>query len=133
MPVKKRQTIRQRAEAYTDSPLMTHRVHYKGQLAARIQGNYGIYYTRVSQLVGGSESECSCSSDVRPCKHVGALRATWKENPESFFELQDVLTELAAKSKDYLLVAIVNMAMRAPEGLGALGVAQFSEEDVEWQ
>ena len=70
---------------------------------------------------------------MRPCKHVRALRATWKENPESFFELQDALTELAAKSKDYLLAAIVNMAMRAPEGLGALGVTQFSEEDVEWQ
>jgi hypothetical protein len=30
------------------------------------------------------------------------------------------------------LAAIVNMAMRAPEGLGAVGVTAFDEE-VEWQ
>ena len=129
----KRQSIRERTEAYIDSPLMTHRVHYRGQLSARIQGNYGIYYTRVCQVGRGIESECSCSSDVRPCKHVRALRATWKENPESFFELQDVLTDLSTRSKDDLLAAIVNMAMRAPEGLAAFGVTQFAEEDIEWQ
>jgi len=84
LPVTKRQSSRERAGAYIDSPLMTHRVHYRGQLAARIQGNYGIYYTQVCQVARGIESECSCPSDVRPCKHVRALRATWKENPESF-------------------------------------------------
>ena len=129
----KRQSSRERAGAYIDSPLMTHRVHYRGQLAARIQGNYGIYNTRIYQVGRGIESECSCPSDVRPCKHVRALRATWKENPETFFELQDVLTTLSTRSKDYLLAAIVNMAMRAPEGLAAFGVTHFAEEDVEWQ
>jgi len=64
---------------------------------------------------------------------VRALRATWKENPESFFELQDILTALSTRSKDYLLAAIVNMAMRAPESLAAFGVTQFAEEAVERQ
>ncbi len=66
---------------------MTHRVHYEGQLAARIQGSYGIYYTRI-QLGPGVESECSCPSDLRPCKHVRALHLTWKENPKSFFDIE---------------------------------------------
>jgi uncharacterized Zn finger protein len=76
-----------RADAYVDSPLMTHRVHYGRQLAARIQGNHGIYYTRV-QLGRAIESDCSCPSEWRPCKHVRALRLTWEDNPDSFFDLQ---------------------------------------------
>jgi hypothetical protein len=53
--------------------------------------------------------------------------------PDTFFELQRVVAQLSSKSKDYLLAAIANMAMRAPEGLAALGVTEFAEEDIEWQ
>ena len=132
MALSKRRTPVDRAYAYVDSPLMTHRVHYGRQLAARIQGNHGIYYARV-QLGRGIENQCSCPSDWRPCKHVRALRLTWEENPDSFFDLQNFLTQFSTRSKAALLEAIANMAMRAPEGLGALGVAQFAEEEVEWQ
>jgi hypothetical protein len=64
---------------------------------------------------------------------VRALRLTWEENPDSFFDLQNFLTQFSTRSKAALLEAIANMAMRAPEGLGALGVAQFAEGEVEWQ
>jgi len=109
---------------------MTHRVHYRRQLAARIQGSYGIYRTWL-QLGRGTESECSCPSDWRPCKHVRALRLTWKENPDSFFNLQRFVKQLSTLSKADLLDAIAKMSMRSPKGLAAFGVAEFAEEEVE--
>jgi hypothetical protein len=66
-----------------------------------------------------------------PTHRVGvrALEATWRANPESFFDLQPFIESLASHSKADLLRAIVEIALRAPEALSEFGVADFVERD----
>ena len=123
--------IAERVEAYVDSPLMTHRVRFERQLSARIQGNYGIYRTRVRMASRGLDSACTCPSDWDPCKHVTALELTWRETPESFFDVDRFLKTLAVRPKAELIDAIGKLIGCAPEGLAALGVEGFDAEEVE--
>ncbi|MGH7644651.1 MAG: SWIM zinc finger family protein [Gemmatimonadales bacterium] len=116
-----------RVAQYVDSPLMTHRLLYQRHVSARILGNYGIYRTEVSLRPHG-EASCTCPADQRPCKHVPALRATWKLNPASFFDLDALLQDLSTRPKASMLTAIARMALAAPECLSALGVVGFEAE-----
>jgi hypothetical protein len=129
---KKRKSIKQvdRAAQYIDSPLMTQRLRYGRDLSARIDGNYGVYRTRV-RLGRLADGNCSCPSEGWPCKHVRALEATWKSNPASFFDLTQVLEDLANKSRVDLLKLIAKMAMVAPDSLGACGVTAFNADEAE--
>ena len=68
------------AGEYIDSTLTTQRLRDGRQLSARINGRYGVYRTRV-RLSRQLDGDCTCPSDVQPCKHVRALRATWERNP----------------------------------------------------
>jgi uncharacterized Zn finger protein len=108
---------------------MTHRVSFKRRLSARIQGNYGVYRTWVRLASRGLDSGCTCPSDWDPCKHVKALELTWRENPKSFFDVDGFLKTLAGRSKTELIDTIGVLIARAPEGLAALGVKGFEEED----
>ena len=74
---------------------------------------------------------CNCPSESWPCKHLRALEATWRANPQSFFNLQSFLGSLAGQSKADLLRAIGEMALRAPETLSVFGVTAFIEHDDE--
>lgn len=116
---------------YVDSPLMTHRVRFKRQLFARIQGNYGIYRTWVHLGSHGLDSGCTCPSDWRPCKHVYALQRTWRANRRSFFDVDGFLKTLAGRPEAELIEAIGRLIARAPEGLAALGVKGFEDEEPE--
>ncbi len=120
-----------RAAVYLDSPLMTHRVRFRRQLFARIQGNYGVYRTWVRPGSRGLDSGCTCPSDWRPCKHVHALERTWRANPRSFFDVDGFLKTLAARPKADLVKAIGRLIARAPEGLASLGVKGFEDEEPE--
>jgi repressor LexA len=120
----------ERAAEYVDSPLMSHRLRYERQLSVSIEGRYGNYRTRVS--VEGGGGSCTCSSDERPCKHIRALRRTWRANRGSFFDLNAFLTRLSQSPKAFLVAALANMILAQPACLGVLGVKGFdSEEDFE--
>lgn len=128
---------------YVDSPLMTHRVRFKRQLFARIQGDYGVYRTWVRLGRRGLDSGCTCPSEWRPCKHVHALEGTWRVNRPSFFDVDRFLETLAGRPKAELVGVIGRLIARAPEGLAALGVKGFEDgepedpeaeaEDAEWR
>ena len=130
-PVRRSRAFEDRAAAYVDSPLMTHRVRFKRQLFARIQGNYGTYRTWARLASRGLESGCTCPSEVWPCKHVSALERTWRVNPRSFFNVDGFLKTLAGRPKSELVEAIGRLIARAPEGLAALGVKGFEDEEPE--
>ena len=123
--------ISDRVEFYVDSPLMTHRVRFDRQISARIQGNYGIYRTWVRIASRALDSGCTCPSDWQPCKHVSALKLTWRENPKSFFDVDGFLKSLAGRPKAELIEAIGKLVARAPAGLATLGIKGFDAEDVE--
>ena len=133
-----RSVVSDRVEAYVDSRFMTHRVCFDKQVSARIQGNYGIYRTWVNIASRSLESGCTCPSDWHPCKHVSAVKLTWRENPESFFDAGGFVKTLSGRPKSELLEIIGKLIARAPEGLSALGVKGFdmaddeNEEDGEW-
>ena len=133
MATRYKPSFEERVAKYVDSPSMTQRVRYGKQLCARISGNSGVYRTQATQSkkVTGA---CSCPSEIRPCKHVHALRETWKANPESFFDLDGWLKELSQQPKAELVEAIGRIVKEFPEALGVLGVDGFEEveEDEEW-
>jgi uncharacterized Zn finger protein len=110
---------------------MTHRVRFKRQLFARIQGSYGIYRTWVRLGRRDLDSGCTCPSDWRPCKHVRALEETWRANRRSFFDVDGFLATLAGRPKAELMEAIGRLIARAPEGLAALGVKGFDDAEPE--
>jgi hypothetical protein len=132
-------TPEQRIAEYVDSPLMTQRVRFGKQLSARIAGNYGVYRTQTSRgkKVDG---HCTCPSDWWPCKHIHALRETWKANPHSFFDMDQFLVELFEQPKTKLVEAIGQMVMQSPACLRVFGVPGFEEcdenedeEDSNWE
>mgnify|MGYP003383431537 CR=1 FL=1 len=118
-----------RAAEYVDSPMLTRRVRHGRDLSARVDGRYGLYRTRarIGSLTSGSS--CSCPSEGWPCKHVRALQETWKVNPDSFVDLDELIEGLASKKKTDLLRLIAEMVMIAPDSLSACGVEGFGPED----
>ena len=121
-----------RIAQYVNSPLVSHRVRFDDQLAARIEGSYGVYRTTAS-LSGGPE-DCTCPAEMRPCKHILALRETWEVNSSSFFNLGDLIAQLPKQTKQELIELIGTMIMHSPAVLELLGVPGFdgAEEDDDW-
>ena len=72
---------------------------------------------------------CSCPADEFPCKHVRALRKTWRVNPSSFFDLEHFLHVLSHRDRSTLLDALRTIILTHPECLGALGVPGFGLDD----
>jgi hypothetical protein len=132
MAVRRKPSFDQRVAEYIDSPLMTHRFRHESYVSAQIRGNFGLYRTTVS-LKGKKKlaGECTCPSELWPCKHVHALRATWDKNPESFFNLDNFLTELPKESKASLVESIRNMVLHSPSLLTVFGIPGFEDEQDE--
>jgi hypothetical protein len=129
MAARRKLTPEQRVAEYVDSPMMTQRIrHAKTELSARIQGNYGVYRTRAS-LSGKVTGKCTCPSEWWPCKHVQALRKTWKANPKSFLDLDKFVSGLAKWPKAGLIDAIRQIALAWPESLSVFGVPGFEAEE----
>jgi hypothetical protein len=126
MATRQKPSFDERVAEYVDSPLMTQRVRYGKQVSARIAGNFGAYRTQVSQAQKVT-GECKCPSEIWPCKHVYALRATWEKNPSSIFDLDGWLKKLAAEPKASLVEAIRNMVVAEPGLLNVFGVPGFEE------
>jgi hypothetical protein len=121
------------AAEYVDTPLMSQRLLYKRQLSVRIDGTYGTYRTQLT-LGRRLHGHCSCPSDELPCKHIRALRSTWRVNPESFFDLGPFLEELSRRSTASLVASIAELVMNQPETLTVFGVKGFApdDEDDQW-
>lgn len=73
---------------------MTHRIKYKDQLSARVAGRYAVYRTSVKRA-RTVVFDCTCPSEVWPCKHARALVATWEVSPQSFLDLKSCLRALS--------------------------------------
>ena len=113
-----------RAEEYIDSALMTHRLRHGQRVSVRIYGIYGVYRTHL--LLGQDvDGDCTCPSGEWPCKHLRALRATWRLNPGSFLDLDGWFADLNTQPKSTLIAAITQIVMAWPETLGVLEVEGF--------
>ena len=127
MAARQKQTFDERVAEYVDSPLVAQRVQYGKQVAARIHGNFGVYRSQAAKAKKIS-GDCTCPSEIWPCKHIHALRATWAENPESFFDLGEWLKGLSQQPKAQLIAMISTMVTQSPELLGLFGIPGFEDE-----
>lgn len=118
-----------RVAEYVDSPLLTCRMRRGTKVSARIHGNYGVYHTIVAPDATRLKGDCTCPSEIVPCKHVHAVLETWKTNPQSFFDLDTWLKQISRQSKKELVASIEMMVLEAPELLGLFGVEGFESED----
>lgn len=117
----------ERAAEYVDSPLMRMRIRDGQRLVARTDGHYGCYRREVHLADRGRDS-CTCPSEPWPCKHVRALRKTWRVRPRSFLDLSGFLDEVARGGRAALVSAIRAIALAHPESLGALGLPAFAPD-----
>jgi len=115
------------AGEYIDSNLTTQRLRDGRRLSARIDGWHDVYRTRV-RLHRRLDGDCTCPSDIQPCKHVRALRATWERNSDSFFDVRAFLRSLDAYEKPQLIEAIGRIIAAFPPALGVLGVPGFDAD-----
>jgi hypothetical protein len=129
MPTRDKPTFEERVKEYVDSPMMTQRMRHEKYVSAQVRGNFGAYRTTVDFKSKKVTGECTCPSELWPCKHVHALRATWDKNPESFFNLDEWLAELPKQSKESLVEAIRNMVLDSPNLLTVFGVPGFEEDE----
>jgi hypothetical protein len=118
------------AGEYINSSLTTQRLRDGRQLSARIDGRYGTYRTTV-RLSRRLDGDCTCPSDIQPCKHIRALRATWEPNPDSFFDVRAFLRSLDGYEKPQLIEAIGRIIAVFPPALGAFGVPGIAVEDAD--
>lgn len=123
-----RQARQDPAVEYIDSPLMTRRLRFGRSVSTQIAGHYGDYRTQV-RLTRKLDGDCTCPSEVWPCKHIRAVRATWEANPDSFFDVDAFLRTLDAAEKADLIETIGKIVVACPQALGVLGVAEFTEAD----
>ena len=114
----------ERAHEYINSPRMRQRLVHGKQLSAQIDGNGGIYRT-YARLGSSEEAACTCPSDLWPCKHIHALRATWETDPESFFDLGQFLKSIGTKPKAELVDALRRVLVAYPECLSVFAVPGF--------
>ncbi len=122
-----------RVGEYVDSPRLRQRLKIGRTISCTVDGNSGIYRTEAS-LRKSTECSCTCPSEYFPCKHVAALRLTYKARPRSFVDLDVVLKKIATQEKPQLVQLIREMVVVAPTSLTALGVKGFEppkEDDEE--
>ena len=129
MATRHKPTFEERVQEYVDSPMMTQRMRYENCVSAQIRGNCGVYRTTVNLKAKTVTGECTCPSELWPCKHVHALRATWDKNPNSFFNLDDWLAALSKEPKESLVESIRNMVLHSPTLLTVFGVPGFEEDE----
>jgi hypothetical protein len=118
-----------RAQPYVRE--FTHRLRSGRSISGRVTGPHGVY--TVSLGIEGATliPSCSCTSDAGFCRHVIALGLTYIEEPQSFYDLHILRTQLEQYSPADLIDLILQMANRYPQTLGMLGVEGFADEDDE--
>jgi hypothetical protein len=109
---------------------MRMRVRDGRRLVVRVDGRYGFYRTELS-LAAPIAGSCSCPSEESPCKHMRALRKTWRVNPRSFLELESLLDLLSRRGRGAFREALRAIIFAHPECLGALGIPGFGLDDTD--
>ncbi len=118
-----------RVAEYVDSPRLGQRLKIGQEISCVVDGNSGVYRTSLS-LKRSKGSWCTCPSEYVPCKHVHALRETYKLRPRSFIDVEATLRKkLASKDRPALLKVILEMARTSPPALAALGIKGFDPPD----
>lgn len=120
------QTREQRVAAYVDSRAMVQRLHVGPLVAAAIRGSMGRYRVKLDAKTG--EGSCTCPSEIQPCKHIEAVRLTWRKKPESFMDVDALLdVHLQGRDRDELVRMMRAMVLESPPALAALGALQFRD------
>ncbi len=125
----------ERAYEYVSSAELRKRIVWENLLGAEIVGNYGIYQVSIEVEKDNLNAQCTCPAEMDFCKHAVALGLTWIEDPESFFNINQLMDGLRGNSKDYLLDMIVQIVTTYPYTLSVFGIEGFEEEedwDEEW-
>jgi len=117
-------------DEYVDSSLLSHRLRYKDQLSARVAGRYGTYRTSVKHG-RPVHFDCTCPSEVWPCKHARALLATWHVSPHTFIDLESCVSAMSGYPKARLLDAIAQLIMLSPRVLTVFGIPGFETDENE--
>ena len=110
---------------YVKSCHVADKLRIGSSLSAKFHGTRGIYTTRIDLASRQFNFECTCplAGSREPCKHVIALALTWIHQPESFHDLDLMLTRLANMSKSELITLIRQAAYRLPELIPLLDVS----------
>lgn len=116
-----------RAQPYVRE--FTHRLRLARSIAGRVVGPHGVYTVSLGIEGETLNPSCSCASDAGFCRHVIALGLTYIEEPESFYDLQTLTTDLEQQSHADLIKLILQMVSRYPETLGILGVRGVEEDE----
>lgn len=117
---------KERVAVYVDSPKMKNRIKLKGFIVATIDGTAGTYQVRMNLRTHAGR--CNCPYWDPPCKHLHALQETWRRNPESFGDIDDLLkTMLRNRTKADMRSLMASMILESPACLTALGVLGFRD------
>jgi hypothetical protein len=127
MGTQRKVTFEQRIAEYVDTPLVTQRMRHGKKVSAQFSGNYGVYRTEVTQC-NQLKGDCTCPSELWPCKHIHALRATWEWNPDSFFDFDAWLKDLAKQSKESLIQLMGKMVIDCPPLLRLFDIPGFDDD-----
>ncbi len=87
-------------------------------LKARCRGSQAAFYLLQATLgpSGVASADCSCPVGAGGrCKHVAALLLTWLDAPDSFQEIEDLITALEKRSKAELIALVRQMIQREPD------------------
>jgi uncharacterized Zn finger protein len=116
-----------RVAEYVDSPHLDQRVKRGTAVSARVHGSMGLYRVH-ADLKEKDEWGCTCPSEYQPCKHVEALKASYKRKPKSFVDLDRKHGKLKGMSAPELVNLVEKILAEHPEAVGSLGVRGFSRE-----
>lgn len=120
--------VSKKASEYVDSKKLFRRIKFGSVLSCSIKGNYGTYKTD-AHVRNKAQSSCTCPAEYAPCKHVEALRETYRVRPRSFTDINAVVNALKNKPKEKLISIIREMALTSPPSLAALGIKGFEDPD----
>lgn len=128
MTARRKQSFEERIAEYVDSPLLVCRIRHGKRISAHVHGRHGFYRTQV-HLTRKLWDECTCPSEIWPCKHTHALHETWNINPDSFFDLTAWLGDLSKQRKSELIEVVAKMVFHSPTILGLFDIPGFEVED----
>ena len=120
-----------RVAEYVNSSLLGRRLRIGRTVLCTVDGQYGRYRTSATLGPKGvKEAACSCPSELYwPCKHVAALAETYRQAPDTFFDLDGYLDGLRGRPQKELVAMMRAMIESAPQTLTALGIEGFEPPD----
>jgi uncharacterized Zn finger protein len=118
-----------RAQPYVRE--FTHRLRSGPSIVGRVAGPHGSYTVSLGIEGSALTPDCSCTSDAGFCKHVIALGLTYIEEPQTFYDLRSLSSQLEHASPGELVELIIRIGTRYPQILGMLGVEGFEDEEDE--